>query len=236
MYLACIFTTCLKTEKVIRVYKKGPVTKAENYRPVFLLPTIAKAFEKILLTRLLSFFNQNSILQDTQYGFRKKHNTIHAVLDVITQLYDNIANNKFSCILTLDLKKAFDTVKHDILLGKLEHYWVRGICNTLLHSYLKNRNQFFSFQNNYSSLKSLSCGVPQGSILGPFLFLVYINDLPNALSNKPRLYADNNCLTVTSSSIDNLQLLYNSVSQTVFRGTQVFHELPQSVPRLPRSF
>ena len=151
-----------------------------------------------------SFFNQNSILQDTQYGFRKKHNTIHAVLDVITQLYDNIANNKFSCILTLDLKKAFDTVKHDILLGKLEHYGVRGICNTLLHSYLKNRNQFVSFQNNYLSLKSLSCGVPQGSILGPFIFLVYINDLPNALSNKPRLYGDNTCLTATSSSIDNL--------------------------------
>ena len=122
-------------------------------------------------------------------------------MDVITQLYDNIENNKFSCILTLDLIKAFDTVKHDILLGKLEHYGVRGICHTLLHSYLKNRNQFVSFQNNYSSLKLLSCGVPQGLILGQFLFLVYINDLPNALSNKPRLYADDTCLTVTSSSI-----------------------------------
>ena len=174
------------------------------------MPTIAKAFEKILLTRLLSFFNQNLILQDTQFGFHKKHNTIYAVLDVITQLYDNIANNKFSCILTLDLKKAFDTVKHDILLGKLEHYGVQGICNMLPHSYLKNRNQFVSFQNNYSSLKSLSCGVPQGSILGPFLFLVYINDLPNILSNKARLYADDTCLTVTSSSIENLQLLYNN--------------------------
>ena len=80
----------------------------------------------------------------------------------------------------------------------------------LLYSYLNNRNQFVSFENNYSSLKPLSCGVFQGSILGPFLFLVYINDLPNALSNKPRLYADDTCLTVTSSSIDHLQLLYNS--------------------------
>ena len=84
-----------------------------------------------------------------------------------TQLYDNIANNKFSCIFTLDLKKAFDTVEHNILLGKLAHYGVRGICNTLVHSYLKNRNQFVSFQNNYSSLKSLSCEVHQESILGP---------------------------------------------------------------------
>ena len=159
---------------------------------------------------MLSFFNQNSILQDTQYGFRKKHNTIHAVLDVTTQLYDSIANNKFSCILTVDLKKAFDTVKHDILHGKLEQYGLRGICNKLLHSYLKNRNQFVSFQNNYSSLKSLSCGEPQGSIVGSFLFLVYINNLTNALSNKPRLYADDTGLTVTSSSIDNLQLLYNN--------------------------
>ena len=104
-----IFPTCLKTAKVIPVYKKDPVTKTENHRPISLLPNIAKVFEKILLTRLLSFFNQNSILQDTQYGFCKKHNIIHAILDVITQLYDNIANNKFSCILTLDLKKAFDT-------------------------------------------------------------------------------------------------------------------------------
>ena len=163
-----IFPTCLKTAKVIPAYKKDPVTKTENYRPISLLPTTAKVFEKILLNRLLSFFNQNLILQDTQYGFRKKHNTIHAVLDVITQLYITLQTTNF--ILTLDLKRAFDTIKHYILLGKLKHYGVRGICNTLLYSYLKNRNQFVSFQNNYSSLKSLSCGLPQGSILSPFLF------------------------------------------------------------------
>ena len=99
-----IFPTCLKTAKVFPVYKKGPVTKTENYRTISLLPTIAKVFEKILLTRLLSFFNKNSILQDTQYSFRKKHNIIHAALDVITQLYDSIASNKFFCFLNLELE------------------------------------------------------------------------------------------------------------------------------------
>ena len=143
-----IFSTCLKTAKVNPVYKKGPVTKTENYRPVSLLPTIAKVFEKILLTRLLSFFNQNSILRDTQYGFRKKHNTIHAVLDVITQLYDNIANNKFHVFLLLILKRHLTLSSTTFFLVNLHTTGVRGICDTLFHSCLKNKNQFVSFQNN----------------------------------------------------------------------------------------
>ena len=115
-------------------------------------------------------------------------------MDVITHIYDNISSNNHSSVLTLDLKKAYDTVNHNILLHKLEHYGIRGLGNKLLKSYLSNRIPAVSVNGKMSSFKPITCGVPQGSILGPFLFLIYINDLPNILLNQPRLYADDTCL------------------------------------------
>ena len=145
---------------------------------------MSKIFEKVLSTKLLSFFTQNSVLQSTLYGFRKKHNTTQAVLDVITHIYDNIYSNNNSSVLTLDLKKSFDKVNHNILLHKLEHYGIRGLGNKLLRSCLSNKIQAVSVNGKMSFFKSITCGVPQGSILGPLLLLIYINDLPNTLLNQ----------------------------------------------------
>ena len=201
-----IFPNSLKVAKVLPISKKGSNTIPENFRPISILPALSKIFEKVLSTKLLSFFTQNSVLQRTQYGFRKKHTTTQAVLDVITHINDNIYSNNYFSVLTLDLKKAFDTVNHNILLHKLEHYGIRGLGNKLLRSYLSNRIQAVSVNGKMSSFKPITCGVPQGSILGPLLFLIYINDLPNALLNQPRLYTDDTCLLISSPNIEDLNV------------------------------
>ena len=211
----------LKVAKVLPIFKKGSNTIPKNFRPIPILPALSKIFEKILSTKLLSFFTQNSFLQSTPYGFRKKHNTTQAVLDVITHIYDNIYSNNHSSVLTLDLKKTFDTVNHNILLHKLEHYGIRGLGNKLLGSYLSNRIQAVGVNGKMSSFKPITCGVPQGSILGPLLFLIYINDLPNALSNQPRLYADDTCLLISNPNIEDL----NVKSKTELHKSKIWMDL-----------
>ena len=206
---------------MLPIFKKGSNTIPENFRPISILPALSNIFEKVLSTKLLSFFTQNSVLQSTQYGFRKKHTTTQAVLDVITHIYDNIYSNNHSSVLTLDLKKAFDTVNHNILLHKLEHHGIRGLGNKLLRSCLSNRSQAVSVNGKMSSFKPITCGVPQGSILGPLLFLIYINDLLNALLNQPRLYADDTCLLVSSPNIEDL----NVKSKTELHNCKIWMDL-----------
>ena len=119
----------------------------ENVRHISILPVLSKIFEKVLSTKLMSLFTQSSVLQCTKNGFREKHNTTQAVLDGITHIYDNIYSNNHSSVLTLDLKKAFDTVNHNVLLHKLAYYVIRGVGNKLLRCYLSNRIQALAFSN-----------------------------------------------------------------------------------------
>ena len=119
--------------------------------------------------------------------------TTHAVLDVLTSTCDQINNEQYTGLILLDFKKAFDTVCHRKLLHKLEHYGIRGEALKLLHSFLSNRQQFVSFQNLSSKTLTNNYGVSVGSNLGPLLFLIYINDVPNALNSIPRLFADDTC-------------------------------------------
>ena len=150
------------------------------------------------------------MIQPTQYGFQKSVSTKHAMIDITTNIFDGIKNNKYSGLLFLDLQKAFDTVNHRTLLSKLDRYGIRGPANKLIHSLL-NRQQFVSIKGVNSSLRPISCGVAQGSKLGPLLFLLYINDLPNAINSTPRLFADDTCLLLANSS--KLSLLSNMNSE-----------------------
>ena len=141
----------------------------------------------------------------TQYGFGANHSTSHALTDVLTSLYDNINDEKYTALLLLDLKKAFDTVNHKTLLTKLEHYRIRGPTLNLFASFLTNTLiQYVSLENHQSNLKKINYGVPQGSVLGSLLLNVYINDISTSISCTPRLFADDTCLIVDDKNINDL--------------------------------
>jgi hypothetical protein len=172
-----VFPDVLKMAKVIPVFKTGDRSLLSNYRPISILTTFSKIFEKAIVTRLNSFLFKFNILYENQYGFRKNHSTVMALLSLVDKVADAMDKKKASAAVFLDLSKAFDTIDHDILLKKLSHYGIRGIALDLLQSYLNNRSQSVVYQNVASSYSKITCGVPQGSILGPVLFLIYINDI-----------------------------------------------------------
>ena len=158
----------------------------------------------------MNFFVKHKVFYDSQYGFREKHSVIHALIEVITPKYDRIQDNLHTGILQMDLRKAFDTVSHPILLHKLYHYGIRGPAFSVLESYLSYRCQFVSLNNCHSSSKPINIGVPQGSILGPLLFLMYVNDLSNSTSCNPCLFADDTCLVVSNCSFSSLEQRCNA--------------------------
>ena len=148
---------------------------------------------------------------DTQYGFRKQHSTQHAILDIINVIQDNMDNKMYSCGIFIDLKEAFDTVDHDILLGKLYHYGVRGVINNWFSSYLKCRSQTTSSENCVSKKEVTLFGVPQGSILGPLLFLIYINDIcESSKVLKFFLFADDTNLLYADQDLKVLETVVNT--------------------------
>ena len=158
---------------------------------------------------MLKFFDKHQVLYENQYGFREKHSTLHALLDVTSETYNAIQRNHHTALMFIDLCKAFDTVSHKILLQKLYHYGIRKPAQKLIESYLSSRYQFVSHNSTTSSSKAINIGVPQGSILGPLLFLIYINNLPNAIISKPRQFADDTCLILNSPSASALETTSN---------------------------
>ena len=200
----------LKIAKVIPIFKDEDDTDPSNYRPISLLSVFNRIFEKVMYNRLIEFIDKHGILSNAQYGFRKCHSTHHAVLDIINQIHSNIDNKLYTCAIFLDLKKAFDTVNHDILLKKLYLYGVRGCGHDWFASYLSNRMQTTAIDSFISNKLTVNCGVPQGSVLGPLLFLLYINDITSSSTLlKFHLFADDTNILYSNKCHKTLERVVN---------------------------
>ena len=200
-----IFPEIFKSAIVISIPKISSPKTINDFRPISLLPIFSKIFEKIIADRMMSFIKKNGILTSSQFGFTINSSTELAV----TSIYDD---NKVTCSIFLVLRKAFDSVDQTILLKKLNHYEFHGSALKFFESYLKNRKICMKVDNILSRFYSVSCGVPQGSVLGPILFLLYVNDLPNVSKFKTTLFADDTNLHMSHSDLSLLQM---EVSQEI---------------------
>ena len=211
------FPNLLKYANVCPIYKKKSNNKCENYRPISLLSNISKLFERAMHTRVYNFLESSNIFYELQFGFRKNYSTNHAILDIVENIRENLDNKTFSCGVFIDLEKAFDTINHKILLEKLQHYGIRGITLQWFTSYLYNRKQRVSLDGKKSSFLNITCGVPQGSILGPLLFLLYINDMKNAVKfSILHHFADDTNLLCSNTCDKKLKKNVNQDLQSIF--------------------
>ncbi|CAB3246280.1 unnamed protein product [Arctia plantaginis] len=197
------FPSSLKIAKVIPIYKSGNRFDPCNYRPISVLPVISKIFEKVIYIRLETFLKSKDFFYSRQYGFRPLSNTLSATIDLITKIKNKIDQKQIVLGIFIDLKKAFDTISHEILLQKLFNIGIKDKALRILTSYLSGREQIVKIGQHHSSPKYLTYGVPQGSILGPLLYLIYINDISQiGLKGDISLYADDTCLFYYGHSVD----------------------------------
>jgi hypothetical protein len=196
----------LKTAKVIPIYKASERDKMNNYRPISLLPAFSKILEKVMFNKIMSFLDSQQILYKHQYGFRSKHATTHPIIHLLNECAN--ASNSHPKQLTIsifcDLSKAFDVISHKILLRKLEFYGIRGIAKKWLSNYLSDRTQYVEIDNHKSNMCKIECGVPQGSILGPLLYLIYVNDISQSTQANILSFADDTSLYLSHRDIHTL--------------------------------
>jgi hypothetical protein len=210
-----------KCARVIPIYKDGDRDKFNNYRPISILPAFSKLLEKIATRQMFKYLNKYNIFYDHQYGFRPRHSTNYPILQFLDKIHTalNKPMSEFTLSIFLDLKKAFDTCDHSILLSKLNNYGFRGISNEWFRNYLINRTQFVTLEEESSSMRTIKCGVPQGSVIGPLLFLLYINDLPRSNNFFTSLFADDTGFLKSSPS---LNTLFNEANEELEKASSWF--------------
>ena len=203
------FPELLKIAKVIPIFKSEERTDPSNYRPISLLSVFDKLLGKLMYNRLNPFFQKHNIFYKYQFGFRKNHATANALTEVIDYIYKSLDEGNYVFGTYIDLKKAFDTVQHKILLHKLQYYGIRRLTFHGFETYLSKRKQFVVINDTQSDISDLcECGVPQGSVLGPILFLLFVNDIHKSLNNIViKLSADDTNCFISDKDFNSLERL-----------------------------
>ncbi|EFA12302.2 RNA-directed DNA polymerase from mobile element jockey-like Protein [Tribolium castaneum] len=201
-----VFPDMFKKSKIIPVPKKNCVNNPDNYRPIALKATLGKLFEKLVKKPLVNYFEKFSLFHSSQHGFRTKHSTSEVVRKIVDYTTEALDNGHLAAITLGDLSKAFDCLNHDCLLDKLEHYGIRGLSLSFFKFYLSNRPLCVLLNHELSSFKESARGVPQGSVLGPVLLIIYVNDMfYNMGLSGLLMYANDASITNISTNIENLK-------------------------------
>jgi len=226
-----VFPDHLKVAIIKPIYKTGDRNVFNNYRPISLLPIFSKILEKILQSFISTYIDEHNLLNPLQFGFRKKHSTYMPIAHLMDTITSSLQENYVTCVLYLDLKKAFDTVSLDLLLNKLHFIGIRGKLHQILTSYLTNRKQRTLIKSYTSEEAKVEMGVPQGSILGPLLFIIYINDISN-ISNQADFYlfADDTAIAIKAHRLLELQNKLHAVLPMVTKWLQS-NRLSLNVPK-----
>ena len=212
-----VFPDHMKIAKIIPIFKNRQKTEFTNYRPISILSQFCKISEKLFNLRLEKILDANKILSDSQYGFRPGMSTVHAAAELVEQISSAIDSQSCCAGVFIDLKKAFDTVDHELLVEKLNVYGIRGVANKWLQNCLSNRKQYVVIDEDCSALLDMTYGVPQGSVLGPILFIIYINDICNVSDVvKCDLFADDTNIFCSERNLTDLQFALNRELSKLF--------------------
>ena len=195
----------LKSARAVPLFKKNDKTEVGNYRPVSILTILSKVFERVVYDQVESYLNQKRLLYKFQSEFRSRFSTDTCLIHLTDFIKFQMDQGHYVGMILLDLQKAFDTVDHGILLMKLEPLGLSKDVTRWFQSYLSDRQQLVDVSGTKSSYARISCGVPQGSILGPLLFLIYVNDMSGAVTNKLLLYADDSAILVADKHVSNIE-------------------------------
>ncbi len=216
-----------KLAKIIPIYKSDDKQLFQNYRPISLLSSLSKILEKVIHRRVYSFLNAKSLFYSSQYGFCRSRSTTDAISELYLNILRGFEDKSETLSIFMDLSKAFNTINHNILYDKLSYYGIRGKALDWFRSYLNNRKQFVNYNGTESITTNPDCGVPHGSLLGPLLFIIYINYLPNSLKfSKSILFADDTTIYLTSS---NRRELYKKLNSDIIGITDWFNANKLSV-------
>ena len=215
-YETCIFPDCLKQARIKPLYKKEDINDPKNYRPISILPTLSKIFERAATNQITRHLEQNNLICHNQHAYRQRHSTQTCLIEVINHLYKVIENKRIPAVISLDLSKAFDSINHDLLLSKLADLQLSETSINWMKSYLTGRKQITKFKHFTSEEQEVTSGIPQGSILGPLMFVCFTNDFPSSFNESSKImsYADDTQIIVDAASLTELKAKIKQAIET----------------------